>query len=132
MIMTLTERIETEFIPNFKTYHNHADYNCWGFEAVMNLIDYDGFIDRHNHLPKGFETWLYYAPLDYRMVLIDFSNVDKGTIDLRDGSDWHAKDREVVQTMTIDEFLNYYGNKIIMSVGHWKVNWRKYNVGWDN
>ena len=130
--MTVTERIQIEFLPKFKTYKDHGDYNCWGFESIMNLRkDYDGFIGNH-YLPEGFETWLYYAPSDYRMVLIDFSNIDKGMIDLRDGSIWHAKDRDIIQTLTIDEFLDYYGSKIIMSVGHWKVKWIKYGVGWDN
>ena len=38
----------------------------------------------------------------------------------------------IIDTLTIDEFLDYYGSKIIMSVGHWKVKWIKYGVGWDN
>lgn len=132
--MKILERINLEFIPNYKDYSNHKDYNCWGFEAIMNLHkECEDYINYKQHImPHGFETWLYYAPSDYRMVLIDFSNVNKGIINLLDGTYYGDNNRKVIKFLSLDEFLSEYGMKIIYSVGHWKVKWKNYGMGWDN
>lgn len=129
--MTITERIDTIFVPNFKQYESHGDYNFWGFEAVINFCNEYKNTDNKLlfSLPEGFDTFLYYAPTDFKMALIDFSYINDNKIYLLNGVDYN---NDLIDILTVDDFLSQYGNKIIRSVTHWKVYWKQFNIGWDN
>lgn len=126
-----------------------GDYCGFGCEFILNGMNSDNdyfsvseLLAEHYHeyyiinhylpLINNWDTFLFYSPLDFRGLVFDFSYLHSdGKVICYDGLNG-PNNLEKVTEYTIEEFLKDYGLSMLYSISHWKVNWKRIGVNWNN
>lgn len=133
-MFNITEYIQNTFLSKDQADFAGHDYVCHGYDFIMNFHPYyEDEIPSKHKLDNGYITYTYYCPGDSRMVLYDFSYLQKdGIVIILDGSvQYLIGPREEIEQLTIEEFLKRHGHKMMVSTSHYKVSWGIFGK-WDN
>lgn len=133
-MFNVTEYIKKNYWLPYQADFSGYDLVCHGYDFVMNFSPYyEGEIPSKHKLDNGYLTYTYYCPGDSRMVLYDFSYLQKdGIVIVLDGSvQYPIGHREEIERLNIEEFLRRHGYKMMVSTSHYKVSWGIFGK-WDN
>lgn len=130
----VTQYIRDNYLSKYRADFSNKEYVCHGYEMIMNFYPYyTDFIPSDDLLLKDYLNYLYYSPEDTQMVLYDFSYVgNQKVVLILDGSiQYPIGHRKELKRLNIQEFLENHGNKMMISITHYRVSWGIYGH-WEN
>lgn len=143
IVNTILEQLKIIDEKNIKP----GDYCAFGIEFILNgfninsdfytLADYISEFNEnvYNHridLINHWDTYLYFAPTDYKGLIFDFSYLRNNKVITYNGLTNYFTSNEVIREFTIEDFLKEYGIKKFFSCSHYKVHWDNFGFSWNN